>query len=305
MSIKACRIVPGLLRSLDGTSKSSLRSTVTLQNRGKTHASCRHCSCRSLFKEKFKTPFSVIKRPMSDFAGKGNNYIFRQMLEYKSFTYTYLLADPVSKEAVLIDPVIEMVERDARVISELGLTLKYAVNTHVHADHITGTGELKKKIPTCKSVISAVSKAQSDVKISDGDQIDFGQFKLEVRSTPGHTNGCVTYVWHENGMAFTGDALLVRGCGRTDFQEGNSSTLYESVHQKIFSLPKDFRLYPAHDYTGQTVTTVAEESTMNPRLTKTKQEFIKIMENLNLPYPKQIDKALPANMVCGLQDPVK
>ncbi|CAG2211330.1 ETHE1 [Mytilus edulis] len=224
------------------------------------------------------------------------------LLDYKSFTYSYILGDPVTKEAIIIDPVIEMVERDARIIKDLGLELKYAVNTHVHADHVTGSGELKKKLPKCESMISNVSNAKADVKLSDGDKIDFGSFNLEVRSTPGHTNGCLTFVWHDKGMAFTGDAILVRGCGRTDFQEGNSETLYESVHKKIFSLPSNFRLFPAHDYTGQTVTTVAEEKTLNPRLTKSKTEFKNIMENLNLPYPKQIDKALPANMVCGLQD---
>ncbi|XP_052060966.1 persulfide dioxygenase ETHE1, mitochondrial-like isoform X1 [Mytilus californianus] len=245
---------------------------------------------------------SCIRRTMSDFAGKDQNFIFRQLLDYKSFTYSYILGDPVTKEAIIIDPVIEMVERDARIIKDFGLELKYAVNTHVHADHVTGSGELKKKLPTCESMISNVSNAKADVKLSDGDKIDFGSFHLEVRSTPGHTNGCLTYVWHDKGMAFTGDALLVRGCGRTDFQEGNSETLYESVHKQIFSLPSNFRLFPAHDYTGQTVTTVAEEKTLNPRLTKSKAEFKNIMENLNLPYPKQIDKALPANMVCGLQD---
>ncbi|KAK3098046.1 hypothetical protein FSP39_015562 [Pinctada imbricata] len=242
------------------------------------------------------------QRDMSALAGKDKNFIFRQLLDYKSFTYTYLLADPESKDAILIDPVIEMVDRDAKLVKDMGLNLKYVVNTHVHADHVTGSGELKTRIPGCKSMISAVSKAQADVKLKEGDKITFGNLELEVRSTPGHTNGCLTYVLHDKQMAFTGDALLIRGCGRTDFQEGSSATLYESVHNKIFSLPPNYTLLPAHDYTGQTSTTVEEEKTLNPRLTKTKEQFIKIMEDLNLPYPKQIDKALPANMVCGLQD---
>nr|AEV92813.1 ETHE1 [Urechis unicinctus] len=232
----------------------------------------------------------------------GQEVVFRQLFDNTSFTYTYLLGDAASKEAVLIDPVIELVDRDVRIVKELGLNLKYAVNTHVHADHVTGTGEIKKRIPTCKSVIAECSQAKADVFINEGDGIEFGQFKLECRSTPGHTDGCFTYVWHEKGMAFTGDALLIRGCGRTDFQQGSSEALYKSVHGKILSLPEQFILYPAHDYTGQTSTTVREEKNHNPRLTKPIDVFIRIMSELNLPYPKQLDRALPANMVCGIFD---
>ena len=230
------------------------------------------------------------------------DFFFRQLFDTKSSTYTYLLADVDSKEAVLIDPVLEHAERDAQLIKDLGLTLKYAMNTHMHADHVTGTGLLKKLIPGSKSLISKNSGAQADIYVVEGEDVTFGQHCLEVRSTPGHTNGCVTYVCHQQGLAFTGDALLIRGCGRTDFQEGNSKTLYESVHNKILSLPENFRLFPAHDYKGQTSTTVAEEKEFNPRLTKSCEEFVKIMENLNLPYPKMIDVALPANKVCGLHD---
>jgi sulfur dioxygenase len=194
------------------------------------------------------------------------------------------------------------VERDVRIVRDLGLNLKYAVNTHVHADHVTGSGEIKKRIPTCKSAIAKVSQAMSDVLLSEGDFLEFGKFKIEARSTPGHTNGCMTFVWHEKKMAFTGDALLIRGCGRTDFQQGDSGVLYDAVHGKILSLPSEFLLYPGHDYTGQTVTTVEEEKRLNPRLTKPKDEFVQIMKELNLPYPKQIDKSLPANMVCGLYE---
>ncbi|RUS82764.1 hypothetical protein EGW08_009464 [Elysia chlorotica] len=202
----------------------------------------------------------------------------------------------------MIDPVIETVERDFRIIQDLRLNLVAAVNTHVHADHVTGSGEMKKKIPGCKSMIAEVSKAKADVKLKPNDLVKFGQFELEVRSTPGHTDGCVSYVWHEKGMVFTGDALLIRGCGRTDFQEGNPGVLYDSVHSQIFSLPKHFIVFPAHDYTGQTMSTVEEEVKFNPRLKRSKSEFIQIMSNLKLPYPKQIDKALPANMVCGIFD---
>uniref|UniRef100_A0A1I8GN89 Persulfide dioxygenase ETHE1, mitochondrial n=1 Tax=Macrostomum lignano TaxID=282301 RepID=A0A1I8GN89_9PLAT len=223
--------------------------------------------------------------------------IFRQLFESKSSTYSYLLACEVTKQAVLIDPVIETVDRDAGIVKQLGLVLKFAINTHVHADHVTGSGKLKSLIPGCQSVIAEASQAKANVRVKHGDKL-----QLETRSTPGHTDGCLTYVLHSHRMAFTGDALLIRGCGRTDFQQGSPERLYESVHSQIFSLPDNYQLYPAHDYTGQTVTTVAEEKKFNSRLTKTKSEFVDIMNNLNLPYPKQIDAALPANMVCGLQD---
>ncbi|CAL1532158.1 unnamed protein product [Lymnaea stagnalis] len=232
----------------------------------------------------------------------GEDILFRQLLEYKSYTYTYLLADVATNEAVLIDPVIDTVDRDVRLVFELGLNLLYAVNTHVHADHITGSGSIKKMIPSCKSVIAEISNARADVKLKEGDIIKFGQFQLEARSTPGHTDGCMSFVWHEKGMVFTGDALLIRGCGRTDFQQGNPGTLYDSVHKKILSLPQHFKVFPGHDYTGQTMSSVGEELRFNSRLTKPKNEFIEVMGRLNLPYPKQIDKALPANMVCGVFD---
>ncbi|XP_012941863.1 persulfide dioxygenase ETHE1, mitochondrial [Aplysia californica] len=232
----------------------------------------------------------------------GDDFLFRQLLEYKSYTYTYLLADTHSMEAILIDPVIDTVDRDVRLVKDLGLKLIAAANTHVHADHITGTGELKKRVPGCLSYIAEVSGAQADVKVKEHDIIKFGRFQLEARSTPGHTDGCMTYVWHEKGMVFTGDALLIRGCGRTDFQQGSASTLYDSVHQKILSLPEHYCVFPAHDYTGQTMSTVGEEKQFNPRLSKPKSEFVEIMTKLNLPYPKQIDVALPANLVCGVFD---
>ncbi|GFG35774.1 hypothetical protein Cfor_03944 [Coptotermes formosanus] len=228
--------------------------------------------------------------------------ILSSLFDNETSTYTYLLADTTTKEAVIIDPVLELAERDAQLISDLGLTLKYAMNTHMHADHVTGTGLLKKLLPGSKSLISKASGAQADVFVENGFDVLFGRHQLTVRATPGHTNGCVTFVSHEQGIAFTGDALLIRGCGRTDFQEGNAKTLYNSVHKYIFTLPDCFKLYPAHDYKGQTCTTVGEEKHYNPRLTKPLDEFIKIMENLNLPYPKMIDRAVPANRVCGLYD---
>ncbi|CAH1774136.1 unnamed protein product, partial [Owenia fusiformis] len=234
-------------------------------------------------------------------AEMSSDFIFRQLFDRESCTYTYLLADGGTKEAIVIDPVIEMVDRDIEQLEGLGLKLLYAINTHVHADHVTGSGMLKKKTG-CKTAIAKVSTAEGDLKIGAGDEFTFGKYTLEVRATPGHTNGCLTYVLRDLGMVFTGDALLIRGCGRTDFQEGSAATLYKSVWDNILSLPDDTKLYPAHDYKGRTVTTVGEEKRFNPRLTKEVDEFVKIMDNLGLPYPKKIDVSLPANMVCGLYE---
>ncbi|XWS10814.1 hypothetical protein CRYUN_Cryun38cG0030200 [Craigia yunnanensis] len=236
--------------------------------------------------------------------------LFRQLFEKESSTYTYLLADfsHHDKPALLIDPVDKTVDRDLSLVKELGLKLIYAMNTHVHADHVTGTGLIKGKVPGVKSVISKASGSKADVFVEPGDKICFGNLFLEVRATPGHTLGCVTYVTGDGPdqpqprMAFTGDALLIRGCGRTDFQGGSSQQLYKSVHSQIFTLPRETLLYPGHDYKGFTVTKVGEEMLYNPRLTKAEETFKSIMENLNLPYTKMIDVAVPANMVCGLQD---
>ncbi|CAM6126562.1 unnamed protein product [Calypogeia fissa] len=238
--------------------------------------------------------------------------LFRQLFEKESSTYTYLLADlsHPDKPSVLVDPVDRTVDRDVLLVKELGLKLNYVVNTHVHADHITGTGLLKKRLPGVKSVISKASGAKADVHVEQWDKVRFGSLFLEVRSTPGHTEGCVTYVTGDGPdqvyprLAFTGDALLIRGCGRTDFQGGDMETLYNSVHSQIFSLPEETLVYPAHDYKGQTVSTVGEEKLYNPRLSKDLATFKTIMSNLNLAFPKMIEKAVPANLMCGIQDQV-
>ncbi|XP_039974753.1 persulfide dioxygenase ETHE1, mitochondrial [Xiphias gladius] len=228
--------------------------------------------------------------------------IFRQLFESQSSTYTYLLADTETKEAVLIDPVLETINRDLKLIHELGLNLKLAVNTHCHADHITSTGLMKKRLVGLKSAISKFSGASADILLSEGDKITFGKHYLTVRETPGHTDGCVTLVSRDQSMAFTGDALLIRGCGRTDFQQGCAKKLFQSIHQKIFTLPDQCLIYPAHDYLGQTVSTVGEERKFNPRLTKSLEEFVNIMNNLNLPKPAKIDISVPANLVCGVHE---
>jgi sulfur dioxygenase len=244
--------------------------------------------------------------PRRSFAGGAappriGDHTFRPLFDNETFTYTFLLADNASGECVLIDPVYEHAERDSQIINELGLKLIYGINTHMHADHVTGTGMLKKHFPDCKSVIAKTAPAKADVFINDGDFIKFGKFQLECRATPGHTAGCMTYVWHEKAMAFTGDALLIRKCGRTDFPGGQPEVLYDGIHKKIFSLPDNFVLYPGHDYTGQLMTTVAEEKQFNTRLHLKKPEFIDVMVNLGkqLGLPKKFHVSIESNLVDG------
>eukprot|EP00521_Asterionellopsis_glacialis_P000226 CAMPEP_0195249190 /NCGR_PEP_ID=MMETSP0706-20130129/1974_1 /TAXON_ID=33640 /ORGANISM="Asterionellopsis glacialis, Strain CCMP134" /LENGTH=244 /DNA_ID=CAMNT_0040300957 /DNA_START=118 /DNA_END=852 /DNA_ORIENTATION=- len=232
----------------------------------------------------------------------GNQMGFKQLFDDDSSTYTYLLWDTSTKDAILVDPVDIQVDRDLSVVKEEGLNLVYGVNTHAHADHITGTGLLKQKVPGLKSVISTASKAQADVKIGMGDRVEFGSRFIEARSTPGHTNGCISYVSDDKSFVLTGDTILIKGCGRTDFQEGSSETLYNSVHKQLFTLPDECVVYPAHDYKGRTSSTIGDEKVKNPRLSKNLDEFMDIMKNLNLSYPKKIDVAVPANMRCGVPD---
>ncbi|CAK6964284.1 persulfide dioxygenase ETHE1%2C mitochondrial [Scomber scombrus] len=228
--------------------------------------------------------------------------LFRQLFETESSTYTYLLADTETKDAIIIDPVLETIDRDLKLIHQLGLNLKVAVNTHCHADHITSTGLMKKRLVGLKSAISKFSGASADIHLAEGDKITFGKHYLTAIETPGHTDGCMTLVSGDQSMAFTGDTLLIRGCGRTDFQQGCPKKLYNSVHQKIFTLPDQCLVYPAHDYLGQTASTVGEERKFNPRLTKSPEEFVNIMNNLNLKKPAKIDISVPANLVCGIHE---
>ena len=227
--------------------------------------------------------------------------IFRQLVDPPSSTYTYLLADSRTSEAVLIDPVFEQARRDAALIGELNLRLLCTLETHCHADHVTGAWMLKREFGIQIAVSKACGAEGADRYLSHGDRIDFGSRHLRVRATPGHTNGCVTYVLDDESMAFTGDCLLVRGSGRTDFQQGDPRSMYQSVHTQIFTLPQDCLLYPAHDYRGLTVTSVREERRFNPRLGGEigEEDFIGYMSNLNLPHPRQIAVAVPANLACG------
>ncbi len=228
-----------------------------------------------------------------------NPLVLRQLFDYESWTYTYLLIDTKSNEAIQIDSVKEQVERDLKNIKELGIKIKYLLETHVHADHITGVDSLRNEIgaEVVYGANSGVSCA--DIDIEDEEELKFGQYTIRAMSTPGHTNGCTNYLI-EN-MVFTGDTMLIRGCGRTDFQEGSSEALYNSVQTKLFTLPDETLVYPAHDYKGFMVSSIGEEKKFNPRLGggKSLEEFITIMDSLNLPYPKKINVSVPANMKCG------
>ena len=227
--------------------------------------------------------------------------IFRQLFDAASSTYTYLLGDPVLGEAVVIDPVFEHARRDSALLRELGLQLSCTLETHVHADHVTGAWLLKQHTGS-RIALAAASGAQgADRTLEPGETVAFGTRQLQVRATPGHTSGCLTYVLDDERMAFTGDALLIRGCGRTDFQQGSAESLYRSVHEQILSLPAHCLLYPGHDYRGLTVTSVEEERRFNPRFggDSSLGDFVGYMNHLGLPHPKLMDIAVPANLRCG------
>jgi sulfur dioxygenase len=227
--------------------------------------------------------------------------VLRQLFDPQSSTYTYLLGDRPSGQAVLIDPVFEQVRRDVALLGELDLKLVATLETHVHADHVTGAWLLKARAGSRIMLAKASGAAGADRYLGQDDIVAFGARRLLVRPTPGHTNGCLTYVLDDRSMAFTGDCLLIRGCGRTDFQQGDAAALYRSVHDRIFSLPDDCLLYPAHDYRGLTVTSVAEERRFNPRLGGeiAVGDFAGYMKNMRLAHPKLIDVAVPANLRCG------
>ena len=226
--------------------------------------------------------------------------IFRQLFEPLSSTYTYLLGCEETRRAVLIDPVIVAVERDLVELSQLGLTLTHTLDTHIHADHITAALELKKRVGS-KIAAPAFDRLPCvDIGIEEGTPFQVGSIALQPLHTPGHTAGHFAYLSADR--VFTGDALLIESCGRTDFQDGDADTLYKSVTEKLYSLADDVLVYPAHDYKNRHVSSIAQEKKCNPRIgqERTLEEFRNIMANLNLPYPKFIDYAVPGNKLCGV-----
>ena len=229
--------------------------------------------------------------------------IFRQLFEPTSSTYTYLLGDEDTGHAILIDPVIATMDRDLAEIRCLGLTLAYTVDTHIHADHITAALEMKRAVGS-KIAAPAYDRLPCvDVGLEEDKEFRVGGITLHPLHTPGHTDGHFAYVWNER--VFTGDALLIDGCGRTDFQNGDADALFKSVREKLFTLPDETLVYPAHDYQERFVSSIAQEKNRNPRLgvEKSLEEFKAIMASLNLPHPKLIDYAIPGNKQCGVCPP--
>ena len=227
--------------------------------------------------------------------------IFRQLYDPQSSTYTYLLGCEETRDAVIIDPVYEQHARDSALIRELGLNIRYALDTHVHADHVTGAWLMRMAL-NAQTVLSARYGIENvDVPVDNGDVLAFGNCSLTVRATPGHTSGCVTYVTNHQDMAFTGDCLMIRGAGRTDFQAGDEHEMWNSIREQIFSLPDDCLIYPGHDYHGRTVSTVLEEKKFNPRIggEAKVEDFVGYMKNMDLPHPKLLNIAVPANMQGG------
>jgi len=224
----------------------------------------------------------------------------RQLFDRNSSTYTYLVWDETTREAAIIDSVREQIERDIQLIRELDLTLKYALETHVHADHITASGLLRERLGCKVGVHNRVGSDCPDIKLDDADRIRLGNQQLEVLYTPGHTDTDICYLG--DGVVFTGDILLIHGSGRTDFQSGDAARSYDSITGRLFTLPDLTLVYPAHDYNGFTCSTIGEEKRFNPRLGggKSRQEYIDIMQGMDLDKPRLIDIAVPGNQACGL-----
>ncbi|MEH2450352.1 FAD/NAD(P)-binding protein [Nostoc sp.] len=239
------------------------------------------------------------KPDATNFVLKKPAMFFRQLFDKESCTYTYLIADPESKTAILVDPVLEQVERDLQILRQLGLTLRYCLETHIHADHITGTDRLR-SLTGCLGILPENAAATcADHYIADGNMLELGNVQIRAIATPGHTDSHMAYLVNDTHL-LTGDALFIRGCGRTDFQSGDAGSLYDVVTQKLFTLPDDTLVYPGHDYQGQTVSTIGEEKCWNPRFAgRSRNQFIELMKNLNLPKPKKMLEAVPANQHCG------
>ena len=234
-------------------------------------------------------------------AAGGGSLLFRQLFDGDTGSFTYLLADVTSRQGVIIDTVFEQHDRDLALINELGIELVASIDTHAHADHVTGSWLMHEACGCAIGLAAAAHAENVSLPLAHGDRLTFGGRWLEVRATPGHTNGCLSFVLDDQTLAFSGDALLVRGCGRCDFQQGNAHSLYRSITEQIFSLPDSCLLYPGHDYTGRSVTSVAEEKAFNARLggNASERDFVGHMENMKLPHPHKIAEALPGNMRSG------
>ncbi len=227
--------------------------------------------------------------------------LFKQLFDQTSGTYTYLLGDPGVRGAILIDCVYEQHERDLALIRELDLQLLGCVETHCHADHVTGAWLMK--IALGSPIIAAAQSGivPLDRRLREADVLTFGTRNLTVLETPGHTDGCISLVLDDRSMVFTGDTLLIRGCGRTDFQQGSAQKLYHSIRNKLFRLPDDCIVYPGHDYSGRTASTIGEERRLNPRIggDANETDFVGYLDNMRLPHPKKLDIAVPANLQAG------
>lgn len=229
--------------------------------------------------------------------------IFKQLFEPISSTYTYLLGCEETRQAILVDPVLPTWERDVAEINALGLKLSFTLDTHIHADHITAANKLKREKGSRIANPAMDNLPCTDVPIEEGKPFQVGSIVIQPLHTPGHTDTHFSYL--VDGRVFTGDALLIDGCGRTDFQNGDAKTLYATIHKKLFTLPDDHLMYPAHDYQDRRVSTIGQEKARNPRLggNKSLQEFVEIMANLKLEYPRFIDYAVPGNRECGVCPP--
>ena len=228
--------------------------------------------------------------------------MFRQLFDTESSTLTYLIVDDATREALLIDPVLGNIESYIGLLKELNAQLKYSIETHVHADHITASGTLRERFNIKTAVSEQCNPTAADMQLNDGDVLTLGSQQIKVILTPGHTPGSSCFLWGDR--LFTGDTLFINGCGRTDFQNGSATCLYASITNRIFTLPGETLIYPGHDYNGRRVSCVAQEKLINPRLAgKTLAEFVEIMDNLNLPKTKLMDIAIPANRRCGVPEP--
>jgi glyoxylase-like metal-dependent hydrolase (beta-lactamase superfamily II)/rhodanese-related sulfurtransferase len=223
-----------------------------------------------------------------------------QLFDPASSTYTYVLFDEVTREALIIDPVDEQLARDLAVLQQYGLKLLWTLETHAHADHITSAGQLAEHAGAKTAVPSGCGISTAAVQLKDGDVLNVGGERVRALHTPGHTAGSMCYLWRSH--VFTGDTLLINGCGRTDFQSGSAEALYRSLTQVLFALPDDTTVWPAHDYQGRSHTTIAREKAGNARVAgKTLAEFVRIMDGLNLPAPRRLNEAVPANLNSGLR----